>query len=195
MTIDSKTFRPAAPRTGFALSRAKLGRLDPRFRGALGLTWRTLGPGRGIERSLEDHLASGELGPACVVSCGPLVIAAYAEELDAICLLRFPDWLATEHRLTLGERLLVSNRYRREGPLATDLLCGPLNLRQAVDVHPIIADFVTESMEPVAACKAEVDEDTWQRCLELGLERWQDMRGKPESCRDGTPTRSETPAF
>jgi hypothetical protein len=47
-------------------------------------------PAESIRERLTEHLQLGCCGPALVVSTSPLVIAVYAEDLDASVLLRFP---------------------------------------------------------------------------------------------------------
>lgn len=48
---------------------------------------------------IRDMLAHGDSRAAVVVSVSPLLVACYCDDLDGVCLLRFPDSLAAGHRL------------------------------------------------------------------------------------------------
>jgi hypothetical protein len=118
-----------------------------------------------LER-LSYHLWHGDSRAAVVVSVRPLLVAAYSDELDAVAMLHFPRVLVRLHSLREGSRLLTVNSYV-EVP-ASDLTPGPNQTGHYGDFSPRIADFLSEDAGRLQERKAEIAEEEWQRCAELG---------------------------
>ena len=99
------------------LANSKLRMLQPELFGwrslftTMRLGKRPLGA-REIKRLLAEHLIFGDSRAAIVMRPAlPLLAAAYSDELDAVILLEFPDFLAEHYSLRLGSRLLTVNTY------------------------------------------------------------------------------------
>jgi hypothetical protein len=133
---------------------------------------------------LDEHLRLGDSRAACVISIGPLLVAAYTDELDCVVLLTFPAWLVEEHKLTVGDQLLTVNTYARGQHIAADLVAGPRQLGRWVNFHPVIADFVSDETQRIAVRKTEIGEDEWLRCKQMGVES---LRRFPGRWRNGSP--------
>ncbi|MGO9469836.1 MAG: hypothetical protein ACLQVF_37510 [Isosphaeraceae bacterium] len=88
---------------------------------------RTIGNRATLVFCIRDHLRNGDSRSAVVLSLEPLMIAAYAEGLDCIALLHFPEFLAHDYDLHVRDRLLSVNRYTLGGPIAADLEWGALS--------------------------------------------------------------------
>jgi hypothetical protein len=149
-----------------------------------------------FEEMLDEHLQLGDSRAACVISIEPLVVAAYTDELDCVAMLGFPDWLAEEHRLNVGDRLLTVNTYRagegsglvlaggRPDGIALDLEAGPGHTGRWINFYPVIAEFVSDDVERIAQRKAAISEKEWARCDRLGFASWRDH---PKRRRNGSP--------
>jgi hypothetical protein len=175
---------------GVCLSRALFRKLEPAARGFRGWWWRWAGDGEQFEDMLDEHLRLGDSRAALVVGLDPLLVAAYTDEIDCVVLLRFPDWLAEERKLRRGDRLLTVNTYQAGRDFAPDLLPGPKQLGNWVDFYPVIADFVSEDDKRLAARKAQIDEEEWERCARQAEEY---IRRRPGRSRNGSPLSSMNP--
>lgn len=176
MSIAAAGPAVASNPAGLRPSLARLRRLHPELSlvgGPVNLV-RALGWGaRGawLER-IADHLAHGDARPALVVTTEPLRVAAYSDELDAVVLLAGPQALVAELGLEPGRRLLAVNadhRARREG-LADDLALGPGDTGRFGSFSPIIADFVSDDRDRIAALVAGLPEAEWVRCALMAEE-------------------------
>ena len=125
-----------------------------------------------------------------VVGTTPLVVAAYCDEMDAVALLRFPDFLIPRHRLQEGTRLVTTNLQRRGDPLAADLVPGPAYLRRYTNFRPLIADFLAAEEHLVEARRQTIAEAEYQRCWQFAQRAVQN--GQP--LRSGRPLEAATPA-
>lgn len=121
-----------------------------------------------IRNRIAGQLRYGNGSAAVVISVTPLRIAAYAYDLDAVALLRFPHALVKQYDLEIGTRLLTTNFFQRE-------------------VH----EDLTDDQEALEACKAQVSALEWKRAEVLGR-KWFDAH--PYFVRDGTPSLTGDPA-
>jgi hypothetical protein len=86
---------------------------------------------------------------------------------------------------------LTVNTYYEQPTVAPDLIPGPGELGNWQNVSPLIADFLSEDVDRIAARKAQVEEAEWQRCALLGREY---LRLRPGIARDGSPYECWRPA-
>ena len=190
----NKRFRESSP-AGLNLAPEKLERLCPELFGTRrGLRDRLvdLFGGRAALRYLiADQLRHGDCRAAVVVSLEPFRVAAYADKIDAVALLRFPDELARERGLRMFGRLLVVNRYFRSANIAPDLVPGPLGIPGCGNFRPFVAEFLTSDEDALRALRAGISESEWKRATHLGR-RYLEERG--DLARDGRPTMSLVPA-
>lgn len=140
---------------------------------------------------IEQQLQCGDSRAAVVVSTKPLLIAAYTDELDCIAMLRFPDDLTHQHRLSVGTRLLTVNCYGNPPRYDPDLILGPKLIRRWTGFHPLIAEFLTDDYDRVQTRKKQIAEDEWQRAQAMGMEY---TKLRPGVARDGRPVYSSIPA-
>jgi hypothetical protein len=192
------------------LSRERFQRLEPLSDGVPNVWLGAVASREEFEELLDEHLRVGASEAACVISVEPLLVAAYTGELDCVAMLNLPSWLAEEHGLEAGRRLLTVNTYYPDPPVAEDLLPGPKRytnnkiryllsfLRPSLlgpprwtNFFPVIADFFSKDVKRIYRRKANIPEKTWIRCHEMGTEY---LRNFPEKWRYGTPYRSSFPA-
>lgn len=133
---------------------------------------------------IEEHLLYGDSHAAVVLSTSPLLIAAYADELDCVAVLRFSDTFIQAYDLEVGSRLLTINAYYYPTDShAKDLERGPNDSGQYGNFTPMIADFLTDDVEALEEHKDRISEDEWRTAAELG-EKWLNDNLPP---RDGRP--------
>jgi hypothetical protein len=140
---------------------------------------------------LSEHLGFGDSRAAIAIHLSPLIVAAYTDEQDAAILLRFPDELATEYRITPGDRLLTINTYVRGWTKAPDIIEGPESTGRWTNVYPIIAEFVSTDDELIERRKLSISENEWRRANTMALAG---MRQPSPRVRDGRPLWSVYPA-
>lgn len=142
-----------------------------------------------LMESITEHLKMGDARSAVVVQLNPLLVASYSDDLDAVVILQFPQWLVKTHTLKVGSRLLAINTFNRvvEG---TDIVRGPDALHPYKNVFPIIAEFVCDNPDQVSQAKAAIPETEWQHCLSLGQSYRQQY---PTRIRNGSPLLAEIP--
>ena len=176
---------------GLRLSEAKLRRLCPEvFAGARGVReWMAdrCGGKAALRHLIADQLRNGDSRAAVVLSLSPLRVAAYADKLDAVALLAFPDELVADYDLRIFGRLVAVNRYFRDVESASDLDLGPLGIKDCSNFRPFVADFLCDDQEEIRALRKGIREDEWRRATFLGrqyLERHGDLH------RDGRPLQS-----
>jgi hypothetical protein len=191
----NKQFRESSP-AGLTLAPEKLERLCPDLFGKR-VTWRdrlvNLFGGRAALRYLiADQLRHGDCRAGVVVSLEPFRVAAYADKIDAVALLAFPDEFATERGLRIFGRLLVVNRYFRSTGIAPDLTPGVLAIPGCGNFRPFVAEFLTNDEDALRALRAGISESEWKRATHLGR-RYLEERGT--LARDGRPTMCLVPAI
>jgi hypothetical protein len=144
-----------------------------------------------IER-IAEQLQSGDSRAAVVIDAGEGIVAAYADELDCVALLRFDPHTARSRGWQTGTRLLTVNMYSpKEHGVATDLAMGPRQLGTFGNFRPLIADLLTDDLARVNERKAEVPDDEWARAHQMGRQLYAENVVKP---RDGRPLRCGSPA-
>jgi hypothetical protein len=137
-------------------------------------------------------LSKGDSRAAVVVGLNPLIVAAYTDEICAVALLRFPEWLVAEHKLQIGARLLTANTYQPGSSLASDLIRGEGAEFRYCNFSPLIADFLGANAVRIEQRKREISETEWALAMRLGQEAMTRARGR---FRDGCPPNSDKPAF
>jgi hypothetical protein len=174
----------------------KFRRLHPELYGLRGLVSGLLGRlsaddrGQLIART-SDYLSFGDSRAALVLQTAPLVVGAYCDEMDATVLLRFPRFLAAEHHLEEGARLVTANVYRcaEEHEFPPDLVAGPDYTGRWTHVCPLIADFLAAEEDLVETRRRAISEREYRHCLDLGRRALRD--GQP--IRSGRPLEAATP--
>ncbi len=139
----------------------------------------------------EEHLQFGDSRAAVVIAAGPLLIAAYTDELDCIALLRFPDDFTHAYTLSPGERLLTVNTYKDNSEYDSDLIIGPRMLNRWSGFYPLIAEFLTDDQKRLAERKSQINEKEWRRAEKMGRDY---LKRYPGVARDGRPVYSSYPA-
>ncbi len=141
---------------------------------------------------VEENLRRGDGRAAVVVSTSPLLITAYAGELDCIAMLRFADQLVPKYDLSVGTQLLAVNVYLEWNFfLPEDLNPGPRETGKYRNFAPMIADFLTDDVNLVEEKKAEIAKAEWRRAEALGQEY---LKRHGEKARDGRPLLCHLPA-
>lgn len=139
---------------------------------------------------LKEHVKLGDSRAALVVSINPLLIAAYTDELDCVAMLNFPQEFVAQYQLQVGTPLLTINTYFYKGKLASDLTLGPQQLGRYPNVHPVIAEFVSNDFPQIAARKQGIARAEWERCYAMGM---QYLQQRPGVFRNGSPSESLDP--
>jgi hypothetical protein len=138
-----------------------------------------------------ENLSRGFCEAAVVTSSSPLMIAAYAGELDCVAMLRFPAQLAAKYDLKAGSRLLTINIYLEWNFfLPEDLNPGPRQTGKYRNFAPLIVEFLTDG-EIIKEGKAAITEAQWRRAEALGKEY---VMRNGEKARDGRPLLCHLPA-
>jgi len=171
------------------LARRRL-RQWPRSGSLLGVIARWISGDKAAEK-IDEHLQLGDSRAAVVLSCAPLLVSAYTDELDCVAVLAFPQSFVEKYGLEVGSRLLTVNTYFRGTAVVSDLFPGPASYFTFYNFNPMIAEFLSEDAQRIAERKAEIDEAEWERCLALGREY---VQTRPGVVRDGSPFKSALPA-
>jgi hypothetical protein len=184
------------------LSHAKLKALQPELYSSRG--WRKFLREEGYHLSSPDedadhwkeyvaeNLRRGDYDAAVVVAKAPLLIAAYARELDCVALLSFSGQFASKYDLQIGARLLAVNIYLEWNFfLPEDLRPGPNQTGKYRNFAPLIAEFLTDELEILQRTKGEITDAEWRRVEALGKEYLKQNDGK---ARDGRPLLCHLPA-
>ncbi|MGK0480412.1 MAG: hypothetical protein ACJAQ3_000375 [Planctomycetota bacterium] len=135
----------------------------------------------------------GDSNPAFLMSTAPVIVAAYAKDIDAVALLSFHEDDIEDLGLKKGDRLLSINFYRsaNSGVVAQDLSPGPHYSGDWQHFTPMIADLLSDYEGRIARRKAEIPEDIWERAHEQAKAA---MARPGRSERSGNPVLSGTPA-
>jgi hypothetical protein len=144
-----------------------------------------------FESRFTEWLLHGDSRAAIVVQTTPdILVAVYTDEFDCVVILRFPEFVAPWYPLSNGTRLLTINTYENGEVVETDLYPGPGTLNRYSNVHPIIAEFLSDDIPQIEKRKAEISEDEWARTAELAQEYMARPDFKP---RNGIPFYSIMP--
>lgn len=184
-----------------SLSVAKLQELEPEL-----LTDRTFKcgpicgadhPAAEMRERYAEHLKLGCCGAALVVSASPLVIAAYASDLDGVVLLKFPPSFGKRYGLSTGTRLLAVSTFgdvrTKDGttPLyAVDVIPGPDRTHWS-NFEPFIAEFLSDDAALIEQRKRQIPEEEWKAAARTAEVRIESMG--IENARDGKPSAAGTP--
>jgi len=178
-----------------ALSDPKLRRLQPELyetgAQAAGFQWgkRRLTASE-MREVIAEHMRMGDSRAAVVVSEKPLIVAAYTDEQDAVLLLKFPQYLVTDHQLRVGSKLLTVNTYGAGSRVLEDIVEGPNSTGQYANYFPIIAEFVSDSEALIHRRKQAISAGEWKRAAQFGMEA---MARPDRRVRDGRPLMSSHP--
>ena len=171
------------------VDRKKLDQYEKNFQGCIGLVANILfGLFRvpGEVAAVTEHAQKGDCNAAAVINLDPLIVAAYSDELDAVALLKFSQRERTGYQLEVGTMLVTANKYFSEVARtgADDVSMGPGNHGRWQNFQPIILNFITSDSQRLEEIYGGIPEDQWQRCLELGTDKWQQF---PDQLRNGSP--------
>ncbi|MCB6367334.1 hypothetical protein NIA71_03160 [Ihubacter massiliensis] len=177
-------FGPERP-GNFTVSEKKLKKLCPELYGT-----GKFNPSKMFAKSsIKRFVKIGDCQPAVVLKTKPLMVAAFADELDCIAMLRFPEKLADTYELVEGSRLLSVNTYTEmEGMLCADLDKGPEDSGIFEGFQPIIIQFLSDEESRMEEIMDSFEPVLWEKAFQLGKEY---MRSYPGVFRDGNPLRSE----
>lgn len=119
--------------------------------------------------NVANVLLNGSDQPAVVVSTDPLLIAAYANEMDAVMMLRFPEECSfvETYQLSVGSRLTTSCLYERFAAVDEDLFPGSLWSRQFTGFVPVVQLFIGKNDEKIQEKVDQFSEDDWQKVTAL----------------------------
>jgi hypothetical protein len=190
----------ASDALGLRMSEAKLKRLCPSLYFSSGVlaTLRCLfWDGLGLRYYIRDMLVHGDSRAAVVLSASPLLVGCYSDDLDGVCVLRFPEDFAQEYALRPGGRLLTVLNARcqdaasRPKAVARDIVQGDAANPRYVNLWPLVAEFLSDELAVIEARKRAIAEREYERCRRLGEEHLRRFGGV---ARDGRPDRSELSA-
>ena len=155
---DGDVYRPGAFNPGlFELNKKKLKALRPQIFG-LRLGQKNIDTWQNVYTQLND----GDIQPALVMSTKPLLVACYADDMDAVAMLCFPEKLGRKMGWTAGRQLIVTAAYNNPFMKANkDLDCGPRNSGKFKAYGPIIADLYTDNTERLERKKREIPLEMW----------------------------------
>ena len=161
------------------LDRDRLLALEPELAGFRGLRLRIQDRRRGSSKYLgsfetvADHLWRGDSRAAMVLAVAPRVlVAAFADDFDAIVVLEFPRSFATTFSLEPGTRLLNCNTFSQtEETIAADITLGPKWDHRMTDFYPIIGQFLSGDTDRLEQRMAGISSSEWERVRQLG-EEW-----------------------
>jgi hypothetical protein len=138
----------------------------------------------GMERDwalwrIKELLARGDSRPAIVsgVSDKILIIGAYSDDFDACVFLvavgEDARRLTRKHGLQRGSRLIAVNNFmdpKPDGSIQADIHIGE-NAESPIwsGVWPVIGDFVSDDHDQLAALKANISDEQWQRASDLAF--------------------------
>jgi hypothetical protein len=111
---------------------------------------------------ISEYLYRGDARAAVVIGIAPLLIAAYAGELDCIAMLKFDRKIERAYKLQAGQRLLAIDTYLEWNFfLPHDLTPGPNASGRFRNFAPFIAEFLSENHERIDELKTGIREAEW----------------------------------
>lgn len=124
------------------------------------------------KKKLNEFMKFGDTQPAIVYSISPLLIAAYSDEMDAVLMLKFPEELAKQYKLTVGTRIVTSNVYvhKNQFGISEDIFIGENYLNRYRDFIPIVALFLSRNESFLKNQTNLFNESTWQVVKEKASE-------------------------
>jgi hypothetical protein len=147
-----------------------------------------LGAGTELGR-LSEHAQNGDCQPAVVIALNPVVVAAYADELDDVALLRFDEPFIAKLGLTVGNCLISANAYfdQTGRTHASDIIEGERSHGRYVNFHPVILNFITRDGNLLEQLRSRIPQEAWERAYELGVKK---LAAHPDRLRYGSPFRA-----
>lgn len=119
--------------------------------------------------AVDQWLRLGATNPAVVISLNPLIVSAYALDVDAVLFLKFPDELADIYSLTVGTRLATSNFFQQWEP--KDIIQGEYSTHMYSSFTPIVQLFLSDDVEKIRENTEMIAEDEWGRLAILTKEK------------------------
>ncbi|WP_430899194.1 MULTISPECIES: hypothetical protein [unclassified Paraflavitalea] len=117
-----------------------------------------------IKKYIQTALANGAINPAIVFQLKPLVVVAYAYDIDCVVPLLFPEGYEPPIAIEKGQRLLSINMYGKNGgELEQDLIEGKNSTGSWKTFAPHIADFYSTETAVIEEKKKEIEEQYWER--------------------------------
>lgn len=123
------------------------------------------------KKLVRERICYGDTQPAVVMSVDPLLIASYADEMDAVVILRFPAQYAAKYSLKLYDRLICVNTYAdTTHNIPHDIYVGKHYLKRWSNFAPSVAEFLSDDKEIIEKHKATMPESLWLYVKSLGEE-------------------------
>lgn len=148
--------------------------------------WDPEGQAQAIEH-LAERLWFFGIHPAVVVSEEPWIIAAYPVPLDNVILLELPKALRQQgprgRPWLIGDRMISCTGFDWTETPSGDIPLGPKADWYSNECWCVLADLLTSDTRRLDEAKAELPEELWVKCRDLGSRRW--AQGAP--VRDGRP--------
>lgn len=135
-------------------------------------------------QAIAEFAQYGDSQPAIVASVEPLLIAVFADEMDAVAMVKLPSELVDEHNLKVGDRILSVNVYNDRAEFDSDLIVGKDYLDRWSGFIPTIVEFISKEEQKIEERKKQISEVYWQRAEVLAKEY---LELKPNVYREGFP--------
>jgi hypothetical protein len=131
------------------------------------------------KKYIKSSLQRGDCNPAFVYQLNPLIVIAYAYDIDCIIPVLFPKAYQPPFELVLNQRLLSVNMYGQEnGKLAEDLIEGKDSSNVWKTFVPHIAELYSDDTTLIEEKKAAIEEKYWQRLPILAKEYFEANPGR-----------------
>lgn len=141
---------------------------------------------------ISEYLYRGDARAAVVIGTAPLLIAAYASELDCIAMLKFDKKIERAFRLHNGQRMLAIDTYLEWNFfLPRDLTPGPGASGRFRNFAPFIAEFLSADDIRIEELKTGISESEWNLAESAGLHY---LHTFGPVARDGRPLLCHLPA-
>lgn len=127
-----------------------------------------------LRKYAQTALHNGACNPAYVFQLKPLIIIAYAYDIDCIIPLYFPSEYQPPFEPILNQRLLTVNLYgTNNNLLSEDLIEGKNSTNYWKNFVPHIAELYSDDTAIIEQKKAEITEELWQKLPLLAKEYFQ----------------------
>ncbi|MBR1701641.1 MAG: hypothetical protein IJ716_06760 [Lachnospiraceae bacterium] len=118
---------------------------------------------------VDQWLRMGDTNPAIVKSVDPLIISAYAQDVDAVLFLKFPKKLVQIYGLEVGTRLVTSNIFHQWD--SKDVIQGEFSTHAYGDFIPIVQLFLSDEVLKIIKRPETIPEEMWERVNFLTKEK------------------------
>lgn len=135
-------------------------------------------------QAIAEFSQYGDSQPAIVANIEPLLIAVYADEMDAVAMVKLPSELVDEYNLKVGDRILSVNVYNDKAEFDSDLIVGKDYLDRWSGFIPTIVEFISKEEQKIEQRKKQIPDEYWQRVEILAKEY---LEVKPNVYREGFP--------